>query len=406
MSENIASRIPHRRYEVLDSWRGICACLVVVFHFDAYSHAYDWLLIRNGIMFVDFFFVLSGFVIAFGYADRLRQGFGVLQFMWLRTGRIYPLHFFMLMVFVLFEFSFGGLVSQYSPTGREAFTGANSIEKLIANIFLLQSINLFDDGSWNVPSWSISVEFYNYIIFAVIAASLSLRAYRLALVAVVLLLCVMFITIDGLAMGAAYQWGILRCLYGFAAGALAHQIVVQRMWVIRWLESLSFSVASLVEILAAAAAGFFIAYGKFTFWWNFTPFVFAMVLIVFSEEKGIVSRLLRTPPFLFLGALSYSIYLVHYFIQLRLMNVAALAQKLFDVQLFTIVTEDGASHKLLGQTLWQGDVLYIVMLAIVVGASYLTYRFIEMPCMRLSRDLARRIWKRPAPARAAASAAS
>lgn len=407
MTSGIAERIPHRRYEVLDSWRGICAVLVVVFHFDAYGHPHDWKLIQNGIMFVDFFFVLSGFVIAFGYADRLRQGFGILQFMWLRAGRIYPLHFFMLMVFVLFELSFAGLVAQYSPTGRDAFTGANSIDKMIANIFLLQSMNLYTKGSWNVPSWSISVEFYNYVIYAVIAASLTLRAYRVALVALVLLLCLAFMSIDGLNLGAAYQWGILRCLYGFIAGALAQQIVVQRMGVIRWLERLPFGAATLVEVLITVVAGCFIAYSKFTLWWNFIPFVFAAVLIVFSEEKGAISRLLRQPPFLLLGALSYSIYLVHYFIQLRIVNAATLAQKLLGVPLFSSGVSEGMNVRLLGRTLWQGDLLYLAMLAMVVGASYLTYRFIEMPCMRLSRDLARRIWKRPAPAaRATAPAAS
>src|SRR5258705_13801306 len=84
------------RFVVLDSWRGIAACLVALFHLDAYSHLYDVPFLRNSWLFVDFFFVLSGFVIAANYQQRLRDGFGVGRFLLLRLGRLYPLHLFML----------------------------------------------------------------------------------------------------------------------------------------------------------------------------------------------------------------------------------------------------------------------------------------------------------------------
>jgi peptidoglycan/LPS O-acetylase OafA/YrhL len=64
------------RFEALDGWRGICACLVVLFHFHGYSPIYSWGLIRNSYLFVDFFFVLSGFVIAWNYATRLDSWHG------------------------------------------------------------------------------------------------------------------------------------------------------------------------------------------------------------------------------------------------------------------------------------------------------------------------------------------
>ncbi len=59
------------RFEALDGWRGVCACLVVLFHFHGYSPVYFSPLVRNSYLFVDFFFVLSGFVIAWNYASRL-----------------------------------------------------------------------------------------------------------------------------------------------------------------------------------------------------------------------------------------------------------------------------------------------------------------------------------------------
>src|SRR5947199_4414119 len=88
------------RFVVLDSWRGIAACLVALFHLDAYSHLYGMPFLRNSWLFVDFFFVLSGFVIAANYQQRLLDGFGVGRFLLLRLGRLYPLHFTMLAVAV------------------------------------------------------------------------------------------------------------------------------------------------------------------------------------------------------------------------------------------------------------------------------------------------------------------
>src|SRR6266576_119115 len=86
------------RFVVLDSWRGIAACLVALFHLEAYSHlVYSHLhgvpFLGNSWLFVDFFFVLSGFVIAANYQQRLLDGFGVGRFLLLRLGRLYPLHF-------------------------------------------------------------------------------------------------------------------------------------------------------------------------------------------------------------------------------------------------------------------------------------------------------------------------
>ena len=59
------------RFEVLDAWRGIAALLVAVYHFQTMHHAAFLPFVRNSYLFVDFFFVVSGFVIAHAYAGRL-----------------------------------------------------------------------------------------------------------------------------------------------------------------------------------------------------------------------------------------------------------------------------------------------------------------------------------------------
>src|SRR5262249_55412493 len=92
-----------QRFRVLDSWRGICALLVALFHFMFPSHVAQSPLIHNGWLLVDFFFVLSGFVIAHAYADKLTGWAATVPFMIRRFGRVYPLHFATLMFFVAFE---------------------------------------------------------------------------------------------------------------------------------------------------------------------------------------------------------------------------------------------------------------------------------------------------------------
>ena len=89
-----------RRYEALDSWRGLCACMVALFHFNVFSHIQHAGIVRNAYLFVDFFFVLSGFVIAANYQARLMDGFGAGRFLFLRLGRIYPLHLVTMLLFI------------------------------------------------------------------------------------------------------------------------------------------------------------------------------------------------------------------------------------------------------------------------------------------------------------------
>jgi len=100
-----APRIEHTRkhFRVLDSWRGIAALLVAIFHLNVYSAIYPLDFIRNAYLFVDFFFVLSGFVITHSYAGRLGTLEDLGSFAVKRLGRLWPLHVVVLLAFVAVE---------------------------------------------------------------------------------------------------------------------------------------------------------------------------------------------------------------------------------------------------------------------------------------------------------------
>ena len=77
-----------KRYQALDGMRGLCALFVATFHFDMLLNTGH--LLNHGWLSVDIFFVLSGFVIAMVYEDRLKAGMGTRSFLAARARRLIP----------------------------------------------------------------------------------------------------------------------------------------------------------------------------------------------------------------------------------------------------------------------------------------------------------------------------
>lgn len=208
------------RFEALDAWRGLCACMVVLFHFnvDVNSHIREWGIITGSYLFVDFFFVLSGFVITGSYQSKLETGFPLKKFILLRLGRIYPLHMFMLLGYVAIE-----CLQFFVKTDTAPFSIVpTSPEAMIANIFLVHGLNTFDQLTWNTPSWSISVEFFTYIIFAL--AIFTYRNKALLLAGIMTILCPIALVLLKPNMDVNYDYGLIRCLYGFSVGHICFHL--------------------------------------------------------------------------------------------------------------------------------------------------------------------------------------
>jgi len=91
------------RFGALDAWRGICALMIAVLHLPVVWSFHDSAFIRNSFLLVDFFFVLSGFVISNAYRDKILTARDGVVFVIKRFGRMWPLHVFVLAVFVLTE---------------------------------------------------------------------------------------------------------------------------------------------------------------------------------------------------------------------------------------------------------------------------------------------------------------
>ncbi len=374
-------------FDALDGWRGLCACLVALFHFHGNSPLYSWDLIRNSYLFVDFFFVLSGFVIAWNYGTRLGTWSDVRHFLVLRVGRLYPLHIFMLALFVAWELAklaVGGL----GPGGPQAFVGENQPGTILSNVFLVQSLHLNDGLSWNAPSWSISTELWAYVIFAVVSVTLGLRHWMLALAALAAPLFLLSVTSTG--MDVTYDWGLVRCVFGFALGVACARLYRRR----GERPPGRSAAATLLESAALAAVVWYVAWAGKSNWSLLAPFVFAAAVLVFADERGWWSRQLQRPWFKWLGMLSYSIYLTHYLVVVLL---PVFFKRALHLDLWTPVTlASGETVELFGRDAVEGTILFAAVLVLTIAFSALTYRWVETPGRDFSRALARRLGRRTA----------
>jgi len=381
--------VDSRRFVVLDSWRGVAACLVALFHLDAYSHFYDLPFLRNSWLFVDFFFVLSGFVIAANYEQRLREGFGVGRFLLLRLGRLYPLHFTILALFVAIELM-KVLRRTVVPAGVWSLnpvapfsTPPEAPATIVANLLLVQSLHVFDFLTWNDPAWSISTEFFAYVAFAACLIALRKSAWiaaALALTAGPLLIA----ALSERNMDTTYDWGIIRCIYGFAAGAVSWHVYASAGSKLRkWLSG------SVIEWGALALVVAFVSIAGNGILSIAAPYVFAPVVLIFAFEAGNASALLRLRPLVFLGTVSYSIYMTHFLVERATFDAAGALDTLWHIGPFTHRDIGGRDTRFLGTQLWHGDLAYPVVLALVIAVSYLTYRWIEKPGREWVRDRVR-----------------
>ena len=146
-------------FRVLDAWRGVAALLVALFHLNLYGAIYSLEFVRNAYLFVDFFFVLSGFVITHSYSDRLKTVEDVRSFAIKRLGRIWPLHAVVLVAFVAIEGTKGLLAAHGTSFYLPPFTGNNSLSTIPMNLAFAQSFGLVQHLTSNPPSWSICAEF-------------------------------------------------------------------------------------------------------------------------------------------------------------------------------------------------------------------------------------------------------
>ena len=350
------------RFVALDSLRGFAACMVVFHHMQWSGLFLGSAVVREGVYFVDFFFVLSGFVIAENYGDRLRDGFSLGRFVFLRLGRLWPLHLAVVGVLLAAKLLSFALFPESYPAGQ-AFYGDRSLENLFYAVFLLHGWQ--EHNAWHTVSWSISIELLLYLFFAL--AWRFLGRWGLA------------VALAGIAYGCAVSWGVLsgnpgivRGLLGFSSGVLAWHVHRQYLGQLE----LGRGTATTLEVLAGMAMLAAVAnLGLVTLPVGVAAFV--AVVLVYAHDRGAVSQFLAGPLPVLLGALSYSIYMIH--------GPFLAGAKAGLARIEPLLGRD-VLDRFEGPV--QTDLLALALLAAICWLARLSYRFVEAPAREWSRRIA------------------
>ena len=361
-----------RRFEALDSWRGLCALLVVVFHLNQDIHwsLLDAQFVHRFDRFVDFFFVLSGFVIASSYERRLGQGYGIVAFALRRFGRIYPLHLVTLAAMLAFALLRRPLVEGRFDQSLVFNGGIFDASAIFTNLTMLHGVGFENHLTWNYPSWSISAEFYTYLLFAGVWA-FAARWSGTAMAALAAAAFAALIVFDAPSLSLLT---FVQCSFGFALGALTWRLFSRLGDA-----ALRREHATIAEVGAVSAVIAFVLWGNGEAW--FAMPLFALVVLAFAFEQGPISAVLRTRPLLRLGELSYSIYMVHAVLIFWVWGVVGAIETRTGVRLTAQHPNGEAGDMLWGVSSapWVGDLLMLIMLGLVLAVSGLTYACVEKP---------------------------
>ncbi|MGE0417542.1 MAG: acyltransferase family protein [Acetobacteraceae bacterium] len=293
----------------LTAARGLAAWWVVLFHFDGYFPSSLSFLVpfaRYGYLAVDFFFVLSGFIIAHNYLHLFerptRAGFG--HFLGVRLARIYPLHIFILFLYLINPIAI--MLFATGPLDMQRYDPAY----FLMSIVLIQNWGLTDQLAWNVPAWSISTEWLAYLFFPLMTMTVHrviIRPWH-ALLGVVMALGLLagWLGYHGSDLGGDIPFtGAPRCLTEFFAG-----ICVYRCWT-AWRHSRTAHwIATAVAVLCV---GIFVAFDVHDY--LVIPLAWACLVFGLGHSASPLSWLLSGAVLEAVGLYSYSTYMAHYLIR-------------------------------------------------------------------------------------------
>lgn len=284
----------------LDGLRIIAACAVVVLHYSDYvrtSHIGGVVFqhAQHLNLFVDLFFVISGFVIASQYLGKVSNPTSIGRFLWRRLARIYPLHLATLAFYILLAALLqSGLIKTENPARYP-------LSDIPAQLLLLHAV-VGQRLTFNFPSWSLSAEMICYLVFPIIAI-IAARHRRPILMLVAI--SALANTLYGLATDTMpwADWinrgGAFRALPAFSLGVACH---LYRHQIARWRfvpGSLTFAVIAFVALgwqlpeMAALAT------------------IYAIAVLAIHCDCSNRSTLLTRLDFARWSSLTYSLYMLH-----------------------------------------------------------------------------------------------
>ena len=355
--------------------RGMAALFVVLHHAQVYvnpvNDAAVSQFVSQSYLWTDFFFVLSGFVLSHVYGASFTQSVTkprVLKYMGARFARIYPLHLFTLIWTALVVFFIRQEATFIDPFLLENLFTYWGIP---ASLLLIQALHLFKLAPMNGPSWSLSTEWWVYLLFPFLVYWLHgfrMRGKVLLLLAIVGLyvglvyyLAPYYSMQHKVTLSLTSDWGLPRCLAGFVLGMLCYEVYNQN-----WGRPLIGS--SLFLVLGFGSALFAMHAGANDL---LTVAIFPFIVLSAAYQTSWIKRILETRPLQRLGDWSFSIYMVHVPIISTFYLVWVHANPLLLAH-FSLEAPAHPDYR-------QGQIFAIILIVLTLIVSALTYRFIEVP---------------------------
>lgn len=307
---------PH--YELLDALRGVAALIVICYHIgEGFATSSVDLVVNHGYLAVDFFFMLSGFVISYAYDDRWKKGLKIGDFFKRRFIRLHP----MVAMGVLF-----GVIS-YCLQGCVKWSGESVPFSMVfisafMALFMLPalpgtSVEVRGNNEMfpiNGPEWSLFFEYIAYALYAIFMHRISTRILKLLtfIFGVSLLSIALFSGTESMGMGWTllglnFPAGLCRVGFAFSMGMLLRRTFRPNR------VPYAFAICAIVLIVLLS-----IPYvGTVTMPWINCLYEVVCIAIVFPAviyigacgccENKIENRICD-----FLGQLSYPLYIIHY----------------------------------------------------------------------------------------------
>jgi peptidoglycan/LPS O-acetylase OafA/YrhL len=312
---------PH--FEILDGLRGVAAIVVVLFHIgEAYSDPLDpssKLFFNHGYLAVDFFFVLSGFVMGYAYDDRWKNGRMTLaSFFKRRLIRLHPM--------VVFGVLFGAMTFYFCASPTFPLVAETPVWKVllyvILGMLLIPTSPSMDIRGWqetytfNGPCWTLILEYIANVLYALVIRrfpkwALGLLVGRAACATIHLTLTNGDVS-GGWTLDAYHQHiGFVRLVYPFFAGLLLYRVgklgSVPKAFL--WCSLL------VIVLLALPRGGCYDDLAG-TKWMNgiYEALVIIVLfpLIVWMGASGKIKSRMGAKLCKWLGDISYPIYLINY----------------------------------------------------------------------------------------------
>ncbi|HEY7798111.1 MAG TPA: acyltransferase [Hyphomonadaceae bacterium] len=358
---------------MLDGLRGFGAILVLFGH-TIYYWGLEWS--ASGVVIVDLFFVLSGFVLAYAYEPRFAAGMGAREFMTHRIVRLYPLY----LLGTLIGFAIFMAAAVGDADGQERTL--SYVLQLIPQLFMLPSPEVLgteDVYSFNVPAWTLFFELVVNLVY-VLAFRWLRHTWVLVMVVAGCALALIYTVFYFGSIDAGPQWdnfvaGFARAGFGFFAGVLGYRLLGSPRTAKRPEKKSALIVVVLLPIICLTPATE-----------QMRPFVDIALAMLLSLPLLWVAQSMGPPArfnalFTIGGRISYAVYILH-----QPFRELAARAAWHDINLYSVAPLSG-----------------IVIMILAVSLAYFAERYYDRPVRRwIVAKLRQRAASRGASAPAAA----